>query len=521
MSNDRLPLPSAADRSAADTPAADTSVAHGAAPSSAPGERLLRRRTAPVGLIDVRQPQQLVARTSGWVAERFGWLDAWKTKYVGTEDRPTSDTPSQALPLGMTGLREARMPDAQASIAAALASRAPAGFGADSGPRAGRGTNPGAIAPPLATPQFRVKRAGTPAVAPAGAGNPLVIARKPAAAPARPVSSVAPAMAPASTPSMSSTEGAGDRSASGRVDGSAASDARGDRTSRAAGPGRAVELSSDDGPSAESRPLLRRVARGGAPATVTRRATPETQANVGTLDRATAAARPAGDANAGANTGGSSLSTVTTIARAMATGSRTPAALPLQSRGTDVDAARTSDSSPSAATRVSAASESGPRSTPVVSARSLPLASSTSIQRASIPATTDSRAAGSPEARVPVAAETRADRTAAAASPMVFRQAVSGSGAAGQASSFDANRGSSAGMPVIGAAPHGSTTIARQDSSSGTAAASADANAGFAAAASAGTTPGLNIARVADEVARLLGRRVTIERERRGRGPWR
>ena len=49
-------------------------------------ERILRRRTEPLGVIDVRQPQQHYARTAGWVAQRFALLDHWKTRYGSDED---------------------------------------------------------------------------------------------------------------------------------------------------------------------------------------------------------------------------------------------------------------------------------------------------------------------------------------------------------------------------------------------------------------------------------------------------
>lgn len=50
------------------------------------GERLLQRRTEPLGLIDVRQPQQHYTRTAGWIAQRFALLDHWKTRYGSDED---------------------------------------------------------------------------------------------------------------------------------------------------------------------------------------------------------------------------------------------------------------------------------------------------------------------------------------------------------------------------------------------------------------------------------------------------
>ena len=54
--------------------------------STALGERLLRRRSEPLGVIDVRQPQQHYARTAGWVAQRFALLEHWKTRYGSDED---------------------------------------------------------------------------------------------------------------------------------------------------------------------------------------------------------------------------------------------------------------------------------------------------------------------------------------------------------------------------------------------------------------------------------------------------
>ncbi len=51
-------------------------------------ERLLRRRAEPIGLIDVRQPQRIHARTAGWVARRFALLDHWRTRYGGDEPAP-------------------------------------------------------------------------------------------------------------------------------------------------------------------------------------------------------------------------------------------------------------------------------------------------------------------------------------------------------------------------------------------------------------------------------------------------
>jgi hypothetical protein len=44
-------------------------------------DRLLRRHNDPVGLIDVRHAEHHYSRTAGWVAQRFGLLEHWKTRY--------------------------------------------------------------------------------------------------------------------------------------------------------------------------------------------------------------------------------------------------------------------------------------------------------------------------------------------------------------------------------------------------------------------------------------------------------
>src|SRR5262249_41230130 len=65
---------------------------------------VLRRNAEPVGVIDVRRPQQLHARTAGWVARRFALLDHWRTRYGGDEQAPFANgemvftAPAQPLP---------------------------------------------------------------------------------------------------------------------------------------------------------------------------------------------------------------------------------------------------------------------------------------------------------------------------------------------------------------------------------------------------------------------------------------
>jgi hypothetical protein len=51
------------------------------APSVQLTERLLRRSTQPIGLVNVNHPQHLYDGTIGWVARRFSLLDRWKTRY--------------------------------------------------------------------------------------------------------------------------------------------------------------------------------------------------------------------------------------------------------------------------------------------------------------------------------------------------------------------------------------------------------------------------------------------------------
>lgn len=74
----------------------DSSTQPGAVESEGPphlalAERLLRRHAEPVGVIDVRRPQQLHARTAGWVARRFALLDHWRTRYGGDEQATVSN----------------------------------------------------------------------------------------------------------------------------------------------------------------------------------------------------------------------------------------------------------------------------------------------------------------------------------------------------------------------------------------------------------------------------------------------
>ncbi|HEY7545590.1 MAG TPA: hypothetical protein VID27_11940, partial [Blastocatellia bacterium] len=57
-----------------------------AAQSNELAERLLRRATEPAGVIDTLQPRRQYERTTEWLAQRFSLLDRWKSRYVAAED---------------------------------------------------------------------------------------------------------------------------------------------------------------------------------------------------------------------------------------------------------------------------------------------------------------------------------------------------------------------------------------------------------------------------------------------------
>lgn len=59
-------------------------------PSNELTERLLRRATKPVGVIDTFQPQRQYRRTTDWLAQRFSLLDRWKSRYAITDDAAES-----------------------------------------------------------------------------------------------------------------------------------------------------------------------------------------------------------------------------------------------------------------------------------------------------------------------------------------------------------------------------------------------------------------------------------------------
>src|SRR5688500_11334644 len=111
-----------------------------AGPGDAPppmelAERMLRRRIEPLGVIDVRQPQQHYARTASWIARRFALLEHWKTRFGSDEDAPAANaglvfatpTPPIVAPNAMVSspaqvVRAATQSGASQSSAAATAS---------------------------------------------------------------------------------------------------------------------------------------------------------------------------------------------------------------------------------------------------------------------------------------------------------------------------------------------------------------------------------------------------------------
>jgi hypothetical protein len=89
-------------------PAVQTGAEAGeSAPSVEFAERLLQRRTEPAGVIDVRHAQRQYARTAGWVAQRFALLDHWKTRYGGDEDAGTANSSLVFAGAGRPGVEPA------------------------------------------------------------------------------------------------------------------------------------------------------------------------------------------------------------------------------------------------------------------------------------------------------------------------------------------------------------------------------------------------------------------------------
>src|SRR4051812_49116237 len=115
-----------------------------AAPSTELAERLLRRRDQPLGLIDMRHPQQQYTRTAGWAVRRFALLDHWKTRYGGDEGASAHGT-NLVFAAQRQPLTEAdHLPSSPAQLA--RLARQSVAF------------EPGAAAATPPTEQFRVRR---------------------------------------------------------------------------------------------------------------------------------------------------------------------------------------------------------------------------------------------------------------------------------------------------------------------------------------------------------------------------
>ncbi len=115
-------------------------------PSIEPVERLLRRRSEPLGVIDVRRPQQLYARTAGWVAKRFALLDHWKTHYSNDEGESAASGSFVIAAQGRSMTESQPLPSSPTKLAR-MATQSMA-------------SEPAGAASPLPTAQYRVRRRG-------------------------------------------------------------------------------------------------------------------------------------------------------------------------------------------------------------------------------------------------------------------------------------------------------------------------------------------------------------------------
>jgi hypothetical protein len=63
-----------------------------ALPPSPLTQRLARRATEPLGVIDTRRPQRLYSRTAGWIAQRFALLDDLKFRHGASDEAGPQST---------------------------------------------------------------------------------------------------------------------------------------------------------------------------------------------------------------------------------------------------------------------------------------------------------------------------------------------------------------------------------------------------------------------------------------------
>jgi hypothetical protein len=122
--------------------------------------RLMRRRTEPLGTIDVRHPRQLYERTAGWVARRFALLDRWKTRYGSDEGSGSAQANLVFNSLGRTSAEPGAMFTSQAQLPREMKQvKAPQSIMASQ------------VSPP--SPElFQVRRHGGPRISPSQTATP-------------------------------------------------------------------------------------------------------------------------------------------------------------------------------------------------------------------------------------------------------------------------------------------------------------------------------------------------------------
>jgi hypothetical protein len=472
-----------------------------AAPSMELAERLLQRRTEPVGVIDVRQGQRHYARTAGWVAQRFAMLDHWKTRYGVDEGAAANDSLIFTSP-PRTGAEVA--PTASNSIQLARAVK-----------------ESGAFQPSV-----------TPAVSAAPPGQYRIRRR-----------SMASASLPQDTASpeprlVSATQTEGDKSPPGASESGptpGVSDTPGGvaRVETERGVIRAAEFPTTM-PLAAPNMILSRKAVEAAPETpggsvaavehqIQRKATlsPPAITTTGDLARKTEVSRPH-------SVTPSATAAAPVQAPARSSGiDATPAELPLRLRRKPAEAAKEPLAVPATQT-IAQTPLSNSSMQPLVQ----PLLESQSFSGggASGSVTEQTRPAG--------IGDTHTTGASATSLPLIQRQPVGGAPQPVMIWRRSVERSSlSAGTPgvapavarsafplAIGASRGSAQKVARQaatdEATSPTSAESAQP-AQAAKAAPAAAPNEINVARLAEQVSRLLARQLAVERERRGRGGWR
>jgi hypothetical protein len=142
-------------------------------PAAEWAERLVRRATAPVGVINVKHTERLNVRTAGWINDRFGVLADWETRY-GLQSRPAE---AEAPSSGRTTFAEPL---------AALPNSAPFPSGPPTAPPAGAAVRTAVDSPDSSPRGVRVKRPHSIAEPQIASAVPATtIVRAPSAAPVK------------------------------------------------------------------------------------------------------------------------------------------------------------------------------------------------------------------------------------------------------------------------------------------------------------------------------------------------